>query len=61
MKEDLNKNFNIDSILNNIREHKKIKCPKCGEELLYQAKADLSKIFCVYCNTCRFSVKMTYK
>lgn len=56
----MNKEYNIDYILNNIRGHKKVKCPECGEELLYQANADLSKIFCVYCNACRFSAKITY-
>lgn len=61
MKKSISNNVDIDSILSDIRAHKNSICPNCGEVLSYQANADLSKIFCVYCDKCRFSAKMTYK
>ncbi|MBQ5445582.1 MAG: hypothetical protein IIT48_02800 [Lachnospiraceae bacterium] len=51
----------IDEIISKIRKHEDAKCPKCGENLYYQANVDLSKIYCIYCEKCRFSSKMTYK
>ena len=61
MEEVFNKNVDIDSIIDTIKMHKDAVCPKCGEILSYQANVDLSKIFCIYCEKCRFSAKMTYK
>ena len=55
------KKIDIDIIISKIREGKEVRCPKCRELLGYQANADLSKIYCIYCEKCRFSSKMTYK
>lgn len=50
----------IDTLIAKIRAHEVAICPKCGEQLNYQANGDLSKIYCVYCEKCCFSSKMTY-
>jgi len=51
----------IDILIAKIREGEDVMCPKCGELLYYQANGDLSRIYCVYCEKCRYSSKMTYK
>lgn len=58
---DTTKKVDIDAMISEIRKHKDVICPKCGEILYYQANLDLSKIYCIYCEKCRFSSKMTYK
>ena len=58
---DATQKVDIDEIISKIREHEDVICPKCGEILYYQANTDLSKIYCIYCEKCRFSSKMTYK
>lgn len=52
---------NTDDIVANIKEHKDFICPKCGKVLLYRANVDLSRIYGIYCDNCKFNIKMTYK
>lgn len=58
---DVIQKVDIDEIISKIRKHEDAKYPKCGENLYYQTNVDLSKIYCIYCEKCRFSSKMTYK
>lgn len=57
---DKKQSIDIDAIIFKIREGEVVICPKCGETLQYQASNDLRKIYCIYCEKCRFSSKMTY-
>ena len=53
--------IDIDTIIIKIKEGEVVICPKCGETLQYQASSDLRKIYCIYCEKCLFSAKMTYR
>ena len=52
--------FDADLLIKEIRLNKIVNCPRCGEQLKYQANSDMSRIFSIYCEKCRFNVKMTY-